>query len=124
MTTHQRPHICVCICTYRRPTLLKRVLFALAAQDTGRGFFTYSIVVADNDQARSAESVVAEFTKTSSVAVTYCMEPQQNIALARNKAVRNASGNYIAFIDDDEFPENLGCKPCSPLATIMVWTVF
>jgi succinoglycan biosynthesis protein ExoM len=36
--------------------------------------------------------------------VKYCVESQQSIALARNKAVQNATGDYIAFIDDDEFP--------------------
>jgi GT2 family glycosyltransferase len=37
--------------------------------------------------------------------VAYCVEPQQNIALARNTAIRHADGDMIAFIDDDEFPE-------------------
>ena len=32
------------------------------------------------------------------------MEPQQNISLTRNKAIANATGDFIAFIDDDEFP--------------------
>jgi succinoglycan biosynthesis protein ExoM len=34
----------------------------------------------------------------------YCVEPQQNIALARNKALEHARGDLIAFIDDDEIP--------------------
>ena len=29
---------------------------------------------------------------------------RQNIALARNKAIENAKGDFVAFIDDDEFP--------------------
>ena len=32
------------------------------------------------------------------------MEPEQNIALARNKALEHADGDFVAFIDDDEFP--------------------
>ncbi len=96
-------HISVCICTYKRPQLLQRLFEELGAQQTN-GRFTYSIVVADNDQARSAETVVSEFAASSPVPVRYCVEPQQNIALARNKAVANAEGNYVAFIDDDEFP--------------------
>jgi succinoglycan biosynthesis protein ExoM len=32
------------------------------------------------------------------------LETRQNIALARNKAIENAKGDYVAFIDDDEFP--------------------
>jgi len=34
----------------------------------------------------------------------YCVEPIQNIALARNRALENAKGEFVAFIDDDEFP--------------------
>lgn len=96
-------HISVCICTYKRPQFLKCLLEELDDQDTS-GLFTYSIVVADNDHLRSAESVVLEFEAASTVPITYWVEPQQNIALARNKAVENADGDFIAFIDDDEFP--------------------
>ncbi len=95
-------HICVCICTYRRPELLKRLLDSLRDQDTG-GLFTYSIVVSDNDSARSAEAVAAEFARSSSVGIRYCAEPQRSVSLTRNRAIENARGDFIAFLDDDEF---------------------
>ncbi len=96
-------HISVCVCTYKRPAMLKRLLNELERQESG-GLFTYSIVVADNDAGKSAEAVVEEFRSASAVAVKYCVEPRQNIALARNKVVENAEGTFVAFIDDDEFP--------------------
>ena len=34
----------------------------------------------------------------------YCVEPRKNIALVRNQALSQAEGEFIAFIDDDEFP--------------------
>ncbi len=67
--------------------------------------FTYSVVVVDNDHLRSAEAVVLDFAAASTVPVTYFVEPLQNICLARNRAIANAAGEFIAFIDDDEFPE-------------------
>jgi succinoglycan biosynthesis protein ExoM len=76
----------------------------LSRQETG-GLFTYSIVVADNDKAKSAETTVEEMRRLSKVDVKYYVEPRRNIALARNKVVVNAEGDYIALIDDDEFPE-------------------
>jgi glycosyltransferase involved in cell wall biosynthesis len=97
-------HISVCVCTYRRPDLLSRLLDHLARQDAA-GRFTYSIVVADNDSSQSAQSVVAEFAARSAIPIRYCVEPRQNIALARNKVVENVEGDFAAFIDDDEFPE-------------------
>lgn len=96
-------HISVCICTYKRPQLLNRLLRALGTQETD-GQFTYSIVVADNDRLRSAEPVVSEFAAASNIPVAYCVEPEQNISHARNRAIANATGDFIAFIDDDEFP--------------------
>lgn len=96
-------HISVCVCTYKRPQYLRRLLQELGRQETG-DLFTYSIVVADNDRFESAKAIASELAATASVPITYCVEPQQNIALARNKAVKHSTGNFIAFIDDDEFP--------------------
>ena len=101
--THRMPHIAVCACTYKRPQLISRLLEALADQITD-DLFTYSIVICDNDQSRSAEMAVSRFAAAAPTAVKYCVEPCQNIALARNRAVDNATGDFIAFIDDDEFP--------------------
>jgi glycosyltransferase involved in cell wall biosynthesis len=99
----QSEHIDVCICTYKRPGLLKRLLDDLIKQGTC-GRFSYSIVVVDNDQLESARALVEEFASAAPVSVRYFVEPRQNIALARNKAVENAEGDFVAFIDDDEFP--------------------
>jgi predicted glycoside hydrolase/deacetylase ChbG (UPF0249 family)/glycosyltransferase involved in cell wall biosynthesis len=98
------PHIAVCICTYKRPTELKRLLHDLDRQKTG-GLFTYSVVVADNDAARSGECAVEEARRTLHIPVKYCTEPQKGIARARNRVISNADGDYFALIDDDEFPE-------------------
>ena len=102
-SSDRTPHISVCICTFKRPQFLSRLLENLREQDTG-GLFSYSILVVDNDSARSAERVVSEFTTRSQVDVRYCVEPEQNIARARNTAINNTRGDFIAFIDDDEFP--------------------
>jgi succinoglycan biosynthesis protein ExoM len=98
------PHISVCVCSYRRPRLLKRLLLKLNQQETGN-LFTYSVVVADNDAERSGAPVVAKVGAVCKVPIRYCVEPRRSIALARNKAIENADGAYIALIDDDEFPE-------------------
>src|SRR5262245_23547681 len=96
--------ISVCICTYRRPELLGRLLRELAMQETG-GLFTYSVIVVDNDRAETARPVVAAaIIESFPVPITYCVEPRQSIARARNRAVATATADFIAFIDDDELP--------------------
>jgi predicted glycoside hydrolase/deacetylase ChbG (UPF0249 family) len=97
------PHICVCICTYKRPQPLKRLLLDLLQQATD-DLFTYSIVVADNDEIQSAETIVREFESVSRIPVKYCVQPIRGISMARNKVIENAHGDYLALIDDDEFP--------------------
>jgi len=79
------------------------LLKELLCQKTN-GAFTFSIVVVDNDYLKSAEPVVTEFATAITIPIRYCLEVRQNISLARNKAIENAQGEYIAFIDDDEFP--------------------
>jgi len=97
-------HISVCICTFKRPQMLSNLIGKLQGQVT-ENLFTYSAVVVDNDINRSAEDTVKNWQEASTIPVDYHSEPEQNIALARNKAVDNATGNFIAFIDDDEVPE-------------------
>ena len=99
----QLPHVTVCICAYRRPELLRRTLEAVRLQETG-GLFTYSVMVTDNDAAESSRAVVEEIGARSAVPVRYFVEPRQNIATARNTAVRHAKGDFVAFVDDDELP--------------------
>ena len=96
-------HVSVCICTFKRPELLLRTLEQVSRQETNREF-TFSIVVTDNDERESARTAVEAFRQRSAVDVVFCVEPRQNIALARNRAVLNAKGDFIVFIDDDEFP--------------------
>ncbi len=96
-------HITVCICTFKRPELLLHLLNELQKQKTDQ-LFSYSVIVVDNDHAQSAKESVLSFKEQSEMHVEYYCEPEQNIALARNKAVENAKGPFIAFIDDDEFP--------------------
>lgn len=96
-------HICICICTYKRPELLRQLLLKLERQQTGDAF-SYSVVVIDNDKSESAREVVDSFARKSAIPTRYFVEKEQNIALARNKGVANAQGEFIAFIDDDEIP--------------------
>ncbi len=96
-------HITVCICTYQRPTLLARLLDALARQQT-QGLCWFDVVVVDNDATRSAWPVVQACLDRVGYGLHYAVEPAKNIALARNRAVAASRGTFVAMLDDDEFP--------------------
>lgn len=97
------PHITICVCTLQRPALLRTLLTDLAKQGT-QSRFTFSIVVADNDAEESARQVVRECASALALRIDYVVEPRRSISHARNKSLEPAKGDFIAFIDDDEFP--------------------
>lgn len=98
-----KPHICVCVCTFKRPDLLRVLLEKLKVQQTNDNF-SFSINIVDNDSNATAREVVDTFALASNIPVKFQIEPRQNISLARNMAVATAQGNFLAFIDDDEYP--------------------
>ena len=96
-------HVTVCVCTFKRPQALAALLQSLEQQDTA-GEFSFSIIVVDNDRHQTAAATCAEFASSSAIPLEYHVEPEQNIARARNRAVGHATGQFVALIDDDEIP--------------------
>lgn len=94
--------ISVALCTHKRPPLLEKCLESLYRQSLNQ---PVEISVVDNDSNGTARGIVECFAGRENVAgvtIMYDLEPEQNIALARNRAVSHCKGEYIAFIDDDE----------------------
>jgi len=103
--TQGKPLISVCICTYQRPAQLEQLLTLLHRQVTD-GLFELSIVVVDNDARESARRIVESQAEQSALPIVYRVEPRQNIAIARNASVAVATGELVAFVDDDEEPSD------------------
>lgn len=95
--------ISVCMCTYRR-AYVQRTLASLAKQRLDDGI-DVEIIVVDNDATRSGEAHVAAARAACPWPITYAVEPEQNIARARNHGLALAQGMWIAMIDDDEIAE-------------------
>lgn len=87
----------VAVLTYRRPDMLDACLAALVEQisDTKN----VEVLVVDNDPSASAGPIVERFARWS---VRYTVEPRPGVSYARNRAVSESNGAYLAFIDDDE----------------------
>jgi glycosyltransferase involved in cell wall biosynthesis len=89
------------VTTYQRPAGLARVLAALGELEVPEGW-EFDVVIVDNDGYGSARSVADAVTN---LRVRYVLEPTRGIARARNRAVREATSPFLAFVDDDEWPE-------------------
>lgn len=90
----------VCICTFRRPFVVE-TLHSVEQADCPDGA-EIRLIVIDNDDTPSAETRVREAAADMTRPVTYQHVPGANISIARNAALDAASGDWIAFLDDDE----------------------
>ncbi|NQX89614.1 MAG: glycosyltransferase family 2 protein [Halioglobus sp.] len=102
-----RNSIAVCICTFRRPEGLKRLLKALHKQSF-KATPTPAIFLIIVDNSPSAESAPICDTKQWILPVTYLHEPRPGISYARNAALAAVpeGTDFIAMTDDDAVPES------------------
>jgi len=101
MTEKSKPEISVCVCTYKRPAMLLKLLESLAKQTFPLEKF--EVIVVDNDKSASASHAILQTAQRyPALSVSYEIESTQGIAYARNRTVELAIGSLLAFIDDDE----------------------
>lgn len=93
--------VTIMIPTQRRPDGLAVAARSVLAQ-TGVDAAELELVIVDNDQVPSAKPVVDDLAKTAPFPVIYVNEKRPGVAFARNAGMARASGEFIAFLDDDE----------------------
>lgn len=94
----------VLICTYKR-TVLDQCLTSVLAQDLPEGLVV-NVIVADNASTKWALECVMEHAKNTPITIQYLHAPADNISIARNACLESATGDYVAFLDDDEIAPN------------------
>ena len=93
----------LCICTFRRAHIVN-TLRSVAGTSIPAGAFL-SVIVVDNDDTPSARSRVEEVIQETDLNIEYLHVPGANISIARNAGLEAATGDWIAFLDDDEIVE-------------------
>jgi glycosyltransferase involved in cell wall biosynthesis len=93
--------ISIIIPTLRRLSGLQTALESVLAQ-TGVDLDRLEVVVVDNDREASARETVERLAGRAAFPVRYVHEPEPGVASARNAALGVATGDWIAFLDDDE----------------------
>lgn len=93
----------VCIATFRRPEGLTKLLESLEAQILPEGA-ELEVIVVDNDPPTAAP-VVDAYRQKSKHVVLNGEQSAPNISLTRNASVALATGDWVWFVDDDEWVE-------------------
>jgi succinoglycan biosynthesis protein ExoM len=98
----------ICINTYKRTGLLKILLNSLVTQKLDSSL-SIEVIIVENDNIPLSKPIVDNYEilmrNNSNWQFKYFSQPIKNIAITRNKAVAEATGDYIFFIDDDEYAE-------------------
>lgn len=95
--TGQRPSLSIAICTKDRALRLARLLDSLASARRDPTFRAVETIVVDNASVdQSTRDAVSRFP-----GVRYVLEPRTGLNFARNAALAAATGDLIAYLDDD-----------------------
>ncbi|NCS41732.1 MAG: glycosyltransferase family 2 protein [Microcystis aeruginosa BS13-10] len=95
----------VVICTYngaaKLPTLLERLRSQRQIDN-----LNWEILIVDNNSNDGTAKLIAEYQRgwDRSYPLRYCFEARQGLAFARRLAVREAQGELLGFLDDDNWP--------------------
>jgi succinoglycan biosynthesis protein ExoM len=99
--------IAVCVPSFKRPELLRTCLLAIDQLQPPEQY-SLNIVIADNDQEQSAQSVYEELASNAAFPMYYCVEAERGLSCVRNRLLEETlklNAALVAFIDDDEQPE-------------------
>jgi glucosyl-dolichyl phosphate glucuronosyltransferase len=90
--------ITIAICTWNRCQLLQRSLEQLIPQTCPEGF-SWHVVVVNNNCTDATSDVIRSFEDRLNI--REASEPVPGLSNARNRALSVATGDYIAWTDDD-----------------------
>ncbi len=95
--------ISIIVCTYNRIQYLPKTLLELKNQSVNNE--SYEVLIVDNNSTDGTWSVCEKILDDK----TYdnfrlISEPNQGLSYARNRGVKESTGELIVFLDDDAFP--------------------
>ncbi|MBD2167456.1 glycosyltransferase family 2 protein [Calothrix membranacea FACHB-236] len=102
---NQNLDLTVAIPTYNGAERLPKILDKLYNQ-TGIERLRWEIIIVDNNSSDDTNQVIMNYQKIwhLNIQLRYFMEPEQGAAYARLRAVKEAKGELVAFLDDDNLP--------------------
>jgi glycosyltransferase involved in cell wall biosynthesis len=97
--------ISIAIPTYNRANHLPKILARLFNQH-GVEQLKWEIIVIDNNSTDNTAEVIRNYLsqQPNNIPIRYFLETEQGAAFARLRAVREAKGQLIGFLDDDNLP--------------------
>lgn len=96
--------ISVIIPTYKPDSTLFECLNSLCQQTLNKDFFEIILVL--NGEKEPYYTTIKEYICNKNIKYTLLYEQEGNVSNARNIGIKNCIGDYITFIDSDDFVSN------------------
>jgi glycosyltransferase involved in cell wall biosynthesis len=92
----------LCITTYNKPVQLQQVLLGIRAMTV----LPFEVLICDDGSGQDTRSMVESLQAGFPVTLRHLWQPDEGwqVSKARNMGIREASGDYIIFIDGDCIP--------------------
>jgi glycosyltransferase involved in cell wall biosynthesis len=85
----------------RLPTVLQRL-----KDQVNPDAISWEVRVIDNNSQDETAAVVQRFQADFPCPLYYCFEPRQGVGYARQQALQTAQGEWVGFLDDDNWPDS------------------
>lgn len=96
--------ISIIICTYNRSDILMEVLKNITKMDL---IEKTEILIVNNKSTDNTDKLIERFAnENSNLSVLNIFEENQGLSFARNRGIEESTGDVIAFLDDDAFPDH------------------
>lgn len=99
MQSQNNIQLSVIICTYKRPDLIKKVLHDISTASV-KVTNNWQLIVVDNVGDRKTNEECKDYTNTI-CNLTYVHEHTKGLSVARNRGVKESTGKWLLFLDDD-----------------------
>ena len=96
--TTKKPAISVIIPCFRAGELLAQAIESVLAQTET----DWELILVDNNASEDTKSVISHFVGLYPEKISCVHEPNQGLPSARNRGLKEARGEFIAFLDDDD----------------------
>lgn len=101
MKSNNKPKISILVPAFNVGKYIDRCLKSIQNQT----FNNFEVIIVNDGSTDNTESIINEFVE-SDARFTIINQKNEGVAVARNRALEESNGEYITFVDPDDYIEN------------------
>ncbi len=103
MENNTNPFFSVIVPAYNRAFIIDRCINSILAQE----YVSFEIIVVDDGSTDNTKEVVCQYMDSR---IYYFFQENSGVSVARNKGSKLAKGDYLVFLDSDDYVNDIWLK--------------